>query len=55
LDEEVPLVVNVLEHYHAYLVASKREDSAYQALSERPQRKGPEKAEGKMTEKRKKA
>jgi hypothetical protein len=30
-----------LEHYHAYLVATRREDGRYQGLADRLQRKGP--------------
>lgn len=53
-DEEATLVVKALEHYHAYLVAMKREDGQYKALAERLQRKPPEQ-ETKKAEKRKKA
>ena len=55
-DDEALLAVRALEHYHAYLVATKREDSAYKALAERLQRKPPEpETTSKATEKRKKA
>ena len=54
-DEEALLVIKALDHYHAYLVSTKREDRAYKALAERLQRKGPEKAEVGVAEKRKKA
>jgi hypothetical protein len=40
-DDEAALVVKALEHYHAYLVASKREDKAYKDLADRLQRKPP--------------
>jgi hypothetical protein len=53
-DDEAVLVVKALEHYHAYLVASRREDGAYKALAERLQRKPPEQ-ETTKSEKRKKA
>jgi len=54
-DDEAALVVKALDHYDSYLVATRREDGAYKALADRLQRKGPEKEEGKATEKRKKA
>lgn len=54
-DDEAALVVKALEHYHSYLIATKREDAAYKALAERLQRKGPVKEEGSTADKRKKA
>jgi hypothetical protein len=36
-DDEAVLVVKALEHYHAYLVAVKREDDQYKALADRLQ------------------
>jgi hypothetical protein len=54
-DEEVPLVTRALEHYHAYLVATQREDGRYQALAERLQRKGPGKEEPERGVKKKRA
>ena len=54
-DAEAALVIKALDHYHAYLVATRREDASYKALAERLQRKGPEKEEARPTEKRKKA
>jgi hypothetical protein len=53
-DDEAALVVKALEHYHAYLVAMKREDGQYEAFAERLQRKPPEQ-EATKVEKRKKA
>ena len=47
-DEEVELVARALEHYHAYLIATQREDGRYQVLAERLQRKGPGKEEAKV-------
>lgn len=44
-EEDVELAARVLEHYHAYLVATPREDGRYQALAERLQRKGAGKEE----------
>jgi hypothetical protein len=41
-NDEAVLAVRALEHYNAYLVASRREDSAYQALVDRLKRKAPE-------------
>jgi hypothetical protein len=54
-DDEAVLVVRALEHYHAYLIAAKREDRAYQDLAERLKRKPPEPAIIQAKEKRKKA
>lgn len=54
-DDEAALVVRALEHYHAYLIAAKREDRAYQELAERLKRKPPERAVSQAKEKRKKA
>lgn len=54
-EEDVPLVTRALEHYHAYLVATQREDGRYQALAERLQRKGPEKEEPARLVKKKRA
>jgi hypothetical protein len=54
-DDEAALVVRALEHYHAYLIAAKREDRAYQDLAERLKRKPPEQAIIRANEKRKKA
>jgi hypothetical protein len=47
-------VVKALEHYHAYLVAAKREDRAYKELADRLKRK-PAEQETTKAEKRKKA
>jgi hypothetical protein len=41
-DEDAARAIKALEHYHAYLVAAKREDSAYQELADRLKRKAPE-------------
>ena len=53
-EDEAALIVKALEHYHAYLVAAKREDSTYQNLAERLKRKPPE-PEVSHEKKRKKA
>ena len=53
-DDEADLVVKALEHYHAYLIAAKREDRAYQELADRLKRK-PAEQETTKIEKRKKA
>ena len=53
-DDEAALVVKALEHYRAYLVATKREDGAYKALAERLQKKGPERETTEATAKKKK-
>jgi hypothetical protein len=53
-DDEAALVVKALEHYHSYLIATKREDGEYKAVAERLQRKPPE-AEVISKDKRKKA
>ena len=49
-----PVAVKALEHYHAYLVAAKREDRAYRELAERLKRKPPEQAPLETAEKRRK-
>ncbi len=54
-DDEAALLVKALEHYHSYLVATKREDGQYKALAERLQRKPPEQEVSQTKEKRKKA
>jgi hypothetical protein len=54
-DDEAALVVRALEHYHAYLIAAKREDRAYEDLAERLKRKPPASAVIQAKEKRKKA
>jgi hypothetical protein len=54
-EDEVQLVVRALEHYHAYLVATQREDRRYQELAERLQRKGAGKEEPERVGKRKRA
>jgi hypothetical protein len=54
-DDDAALAVKALEHYHAYLVAAKREDSAYKALADRLQKKPPEQEVSRPREKRKKA
>ena len=53
-DDEAILIMRALDHYHAYLVATKREDKAYKELADRLQRRPPEQ-ETTMAEKRKKA
>jgi hypothetical protein len=54
-EDEVQLVVRALEHYHAYLAATQREDRRYQELAERLQRKGPGKEKPDRTAKKKRA
>lgn len=54
-DDEAALVVKVLEHYDAYLMAAKREVRAYRELAERLKRKPPEQEVSQTKEKRKKA
>jgi len=54
-DDEAALVVKALEHYDAYLKATRREDGAYKALADRLQRKPVQPETTKTTEKRKKA
>jgi hypothetical protein len=54
-DDEAALVVRALEHYHAYLIAAKREDRAYEDLAERLRRGPPAPAVIQAEEKRKKA
>jgi uncharacterized protein (DUF2236 family) len=53
-DDEAALVIKALEHYHSYLVGTRREDGQYKALADKLQRKPPE-PEVTKTEKRKKA
>jgi hypothetical protein len=54
-DDEALLVVRALEHYHAYLIAMKREDSAYQELADRLKRKGPNQEVVPLAKRKKKA
>jgi hypothetical protein len=53
-DAEAIMIIRALDHYHAYLVASRREDRAYKDLADRLQRRPPEQ-ETTKAEKRKKA
>jgi hypothetical protein len=53
-DADAILIMRALDHYHAYLVATKREDKAYKELADRLQRRPPEQ-EATKAEKRKKA
>lgn len=41
-DEDILLLTRTLEHYHAYLLASQRQDPRYLELAERLKPKGPE-------------
>jgi hypothetical protein len=41
-DDEAVLIMRALDHYHAHLVATKREDKAYKDLADRLQRRPPE-------------
>jgi len=52
-DDEAALVIRALEHFHAFLVATKREDGQYKELADRLQRKLPD-AETTTTQKKKK-
>jgi hypothetical protein len=54
-EDEVQLVVKALEHYHAYLVATQREDRRYQEPAQRLQHKGPCKEEPERVGKKKRA
>jgi hypothetical protein len=54
-DDEALLAVKALEHYHAYLVAMKREDVQYKVLGERLKRKPVEQEVSQTATKRKKA
>jgi hypothetical protein len=38
-DEDIELLITALEHYHAYTVAKKAEDTRYRELAERLKRK----------------
>jgi len=38
-DEDIPLVIRALEHYHAYTVAKNAEDKRYRDLADRLKRK----------------
>jgi len=49
-EDDVPLLVRALEHYAAYLEATKRPDNRYFALAEELKRKQPQ-AEGVRPEK----
>jgi hypothetical protein len=39
-EDDVRLIVKAVDHYHAYLVATHREDRRYKDLAERLERKG---------------
>jgi len=54
-DEDAELAVKALEHYDAYLTATRRNDGQYKALAERLQRKPPEREIRQTATKRKKA
>jgi len=54
-DEYVPLIVNALEHYHAYTRAQQREDPRYQEAAQWFKRKQPSSEEPERTPKRKRA
>ena len=41
-EDDIPLLVRALEHYAAYLEATKRPDDRYLALAEELKRKQPE-------------
>jgi hypothetical protein len=41
-EDDIPLLVRTLEHYAAYLEATKRPDDRYLALAEELKRKQPE-------------
>jgi hypothetical protein len=53
-DDEAILIMRALDHYHAYLVATRREDRAYKDLADRLQRR-PAEQETTKVEKGKKA
>ena len=44
-EDDIPLVIRALEHLHAYLVATQRQDARYTELAARLKRKGPEREE----------
>ena len=44
-DEYLPLIINALEHYHAYTPATQREDTRYQQAAEWFKRKRPAESE----------
>lgn len=44
-DDDIPLLVNALEHYSAHLETTGEDNRPYRAIAERLQRKGPEHAE----------
>jgi hypothetical protein len=53
-DDDRELVIKALEHYNAYLLATRREDGRFQELLDRlQQRKGPGKQEAPEGAKRK--
>ncbi len=54
-DDEALLVVRALQHYDAYLTATRREDGRFKALAERLQRKPPEQEVSQRVTGRKKA
>jgi hypothetical protein len=54
-DDDRELVIKALNHYNAYLLATRREDGRYQELLERLQRKPPEQEQGKKAATKKRA
>jgi len=54
-DEYIPLVINALEHYHAYTHAVNRDDKRYLEIAELLKRKEPGKAEPERVGKKKRA
>ena len=54
-EDDVPLIVRALEHYHAYLVATQREDDRYMQLAERLKRKEPASEQAASASKKKQA
>ena len=53
-DTQLPLIIKAVDHYNAYLAATKREDSAYIELAQALQRKAPEREVGEKQNSKKK-
>jgi hypothetical protein len=53
-DTQLPLIIKVVDHYNAYLAATKREDIGYLELAQTLQRKAPEREVGEKRNSKKK-
>jgi len=54
-EDDAPLIIRALEHYHAYLAATQRQDDRYMQLAERLKRKEPASEQAATASKKKQA